>query len=431
MGESRPVSFESSFSVDRRRIGWWLVAIALLGAVGLFFYSFVGTFVFGLFVYYGARPINRRIQRRVGSRDAAATITLLFIVLPTLALLGYTGFVAVREFTNAAGPGLANLLFERLPGNQQSIVGLLGNLPSLVNRIGQFSQIRQVLTGALGAFGTVSNALLHLTLALTFAFFLYRDGHRLQAWYRAEVGGRDTAAYSYLAGVDADLEVVYFGNVLTVVAVTIGSILVYNAYNFITPASISLPFPTLLAVLTGLATFIPLVVGKVVYVPVAGYLVWEAVRADASLLVYPIAFLVVAFLFLDLIPQSIVRPYISGQTMHNGAVLFAYILGAALFGWYGLFFGPLLLVLVVQFANVVLSDLLRGRPFSPAPTATTTLGTDPADARIDAVDASSPERAEATGPPDVDETDAGATGERDETNDTDSTDDPEGAEGPS
>jgi len=414
------VSTDFSLSVDRRRVGWWLVALVLLGAVGLFFYSFVGTFVFGLFVYYGARPINRRIQRRVGSRDVAATITLLFIVLPTLALLGYTGFVAVREFTNAVGPDLVNLLLDRLPGNQQSIAGIARNLPGLLDRVGQLSRIRQVLTGALGAIGTVSNALLHLTLALTFAFFLYRDGNRLQAWYRAEVGGRDTAAYSYLAGVDADLEVVYFGNVLTVVAVTIGSILVYNAYNFIVPASISLPFPTLLAVLTGLATFIPLVVGKVVYVPVTGYLLWAAIGADASLLIYPIAFLIVAFLFLDLLPQSIVRPYISGQTMHNGAVLFAYILGAALFGWYGLFFGPLLLVLVVQFANVVLGDLLRGRPFSPVSTAATELGTDPGDARIDAADARS-----ATGPtPEGQAPEGNASGDADGTDGTNNADAP-------
>lgn len=115
-----------SVNVDRRRTGWWLVAAVLVGAVGLFFYSFVGTFVFGLFVYYGARPVNRRIRRRVDSRGGAATITLLFIVLPTLALLGYAGFVAFREFTNAAGPNLVNLLVGRLPGNQQSIAGCSG-----------------------------------------------------------------------------------------------------------------------------------------------------------------------------------------------------------------------------------------------------------------------------------------------------------------
>jgi len=188
--------------------------------------------------------------------------------------------------------------------------------------------------------------------------------------------------------------------VLTVLAVTIGAILVYNAYNFLAPAAVSLPVPTLLAVLTGLATFIPLVVGKVVYVPAATYLFWRATQADASLLIYPIAFLLVAFLLLDVIPQSIVRPYISGQTMHNGAVLFAYILGAALFGWYGLFFGPLLLVLVVQFANVVLGDLVRGTPFSPAPSGAMGLGTDPANAKVDAVGGTTEETAsDGAGPP--------------------------------
>lgn len=375
-----------------RRTGWWIVAAVMIGIVGLFFLSFIGTFIFGLFVYYGARPINRRIQHRVDSRAIAATVTLLFIVLPTLALLGYTGFVAFREFTTFLGPETIDTALERVPGNQQSLGAALQNLPRFAEQLGQVSGLQQGLLRAVGALGTISNALLHFTLSLTFAFFLYRDGHRLQAWYRAEVGGRDTAAYSYLAGVDADLEVVYFGNVLTVLAVTIGSIVVYNGYNVLAPTAVSLPLPTLLAVLTGLATFIPLVVGKVVYVPAAAYLAWRAVQASADLLVYPVAFLVVAFLLLDIIPQSIVRPYISGQTMHEGAVLFAYILGAALFGWYGLFLGPFLLVIVIQFANIVMGDLISGKQPSPAPTATMNLGTDPTDAEVDIVDETSSDR---------------------------------------
>lgn len=374
---------ELSLPVDRRRVGWWLVAAALAGVVGFFLFSFIGTFIFGLFVYYGARPVNRWIQGRIDSRGVAATVTLLFIVLPTLALLGYTGFVAVREFTATVGPDTVTLLLERLPGNQQSLAAALQNLPQFVRRLDQLSQVQEGVTTVLGVLGAISTGLLHLTLALAFAFFLYRDGHRLQSWYRMEVGGRDTAAYSYLAGVDADLEVVYFGNVLTVLAVTIGSIAIYNGYNVLVPTAVTLPFPTLLAVLTGLATFIPLVVGKIVYVPAAGYVAWQAVQSSANLLIYPVVFLFVAFLLLDILPQSIVRPYVSGQTMHEGAVLFAYILGAALFGWYGLFLGPFLLVLVVQFANIVLGDLIHGLPFSPAPTERTTLGTDPSRAEVD------------------------------------------------
>ena len=368
---------------DRRRAGWWLVATGIVGIVGLFLLSFIGTFIFGLFVYYGARPINRWVQARIGSREIAATITLLFIVLPTLALLGYTGFVAFREFAAFMGPDAVGMVLERLPGNQQSVAEALQNLPWIAGQLSQLSGAQQGVSTALGTLGTISNVLLHLTLALTFAFFLYHDGHRLQSWYRQEVGGCDTAAYSYLAGVDADLEVVYFGNVLTVLAVTVGSIIIYNGYNFLAPTLVSLPFPTLLAVLTGLATFIPLVVGKVVYVPVTAYLAWQAVQASANFLIYPVVLLVIAFFLLDILPQSIVRPYISGQTMHKGAVLFAYILGAALFGWYGLFLGPFLLVLVIQFANIVLGDLIHGNPFSPRPTTTTHLGTDPINAEID------------------------------------------------
>ena len=78
--------------------------------------------------------------------------------------------------------------------------------------------------------------------------------------------------------------------------------------------------------------------------------------------------------------------------MHEGAVLFAYILGAALFGWYGLFLGPFLLVIVIQFANIVMGDLISGKQPSPAPTATMNLGTDPTDAEVDIVDETSSDR---------------------------------------
>lgn len=378
------MAIETPDDLDRRRAGWWLVAALLAGVVAWFVLSFVGTFVLGLFVYYGARPVNRRLQAKFHFDGVAATLTLLFLVVPVLALLGYTGFVALSELSAVAGGDAARLVAERLPGNYRSVAGVLQHPHQFLNQLGNLSDLQQGVDTVVKTLGAITTGLLHLTLALAFAFFLFRDGDRLQAWYRTEVGGRDTAAYSYLAGVDADLEVVYVGSVLTVLAVTVGAVVFYNAYNVVAPSAVSLPFPTLLAVLTGLATFVPLVVGKLVYVPASAYLGWRAVASDPGLLVYPVAFLVVTFLFLDLLPQSVVQPYISGQSMHEGAVLFAYVLGAAMFGWYGLFLGPLLLVLVVQFANVVLGDLLRGGPFTPEPTGATTLGTDPAAAHVEA-----------------------------------------------
>jgi hypothetical protein len=75
------------------------------------------------------------------------------------------------------------------------------------------------------------------------------------------------------------------------------------------------------------------------------------------------------FTFVDSVPEVLLRPYISGRNLHVGLVLFAYIFGPLLFGWYGLFLGPLIVVLVVEFARVILPELVRGESLTPQPSA--------------------------------------------------------------
>ncbi len=364
--------------MERQRVAWWLIGLILLVVVGQFALHFVGTFVFGLFVYYGARPICERIQEVVDHRGAAATLTLLAIVVPGLALLGYVGLVAVRELTIALDPGLLAALSERAPV-PPSMQNALRNPMAYVTNLDNIDAIRSQLTAGLRQVGVVSNGLLHLTLALSMSFFLLRDGARIDAWFRDEIGGDGSVPHAYVSAVDADLQTVYFGNVITVSLVAVLSVVVYNGYNAIAPQAVVLPFPTLLALLTGVATFVPLVVGKIVYVPVTGYLGWLAYQDGPGLFWAPLSFLVVAFLFLDLLPQTVLRPVISGRSLHAGLVLFAYVLGAAYFGWYGLFLGPLLVVLAVQFVNVVVPELIHGDPLSPEPSAALGLGHDPED----------------------------------------------------
>ena len=101
-----------------------------------------------------------------------------------------------------------------------------------------------------------------MTLASAFAFFLLRDGDRLARWFRNGIAGPESAAYIYLRTVDRELQTVYFGNVLTALVVVGLAFLLYNGYNLVAPAPVGLPAPTLLALLTGVGTFIPLVVGK-------------------------------------------------------------------------------------------------------------------------------------------------------------------------
>ena len=364
--------------MDRQRLAWWLIGLVLLIVVGRFGLQFVGTFVFGLFVYYGARPIAERIEDVVGHRGAAATLTVLAIVVPGLALLGYVGLVAFRELTVALEPALLAAVSER-PSMPDAVRQLIRDPRGYLTRLDNLGAIRNRLTTGLRQLGVLANGLVHLTLALSMSFFLLRDGDRIDAWFREEVGGEGSVPHAYVSAVDADLQTVYFGNVITVSLVTVLSVVVYNGYNTVVPSAVTLPFPTLLALLTGVATFVPLVVGKIVYVPATAYLGWLAYQDGAGLFWAPLSFLVVAFVFLDLLPQAVLRPIISGRSLHTGLVLFAYVLGAAYFGWYGLFLGPLLVVLAVQFLNVVVPELIHGDSLSPEPSAALGLGHDPED----------------------------------------------------
>lgn len=364
------------WELDRDRLAWWLVVLALAGALAFAAWTVVGTVVLGLFVYYGARPVFSRLNRQVG-RGTAATATLLLIVLPTIVLLTYVGVVAWQELTNAAGSNATRVLLQRLPGNPESLSTILQNPQQFAQRLEGLPQLQQGVNAVLRTLGVLSTGLLHLGLALTFAFFLYSDGDRLRRWVRAEWGD-DSATYGFLDAIDRDLEVVYFGNVLTVAAVVVLAVGVYNGFAYFSPSGLSMPFPTLLAILTGVATFVPVVVGKVVYLPTAAYLFWETYSNGAgSDLWWPIAFLVVAFLVLDLLPMTFIRGRFSGRTMHSGMTMLAYILGATVFGWYGLFLGPLILVCVVQAANVLLPELLDGRRPNPVPSGASTLGSNP------------------------------------------------------
>jgi len=370
---------------DRTRVAWWGVVVVLGVVLAVFVLSFVGTVVLGVFVYYGVRPLHRRVHARIGHRGGAATLTMLFVVLPAVALVGYTGVVAVREFVLVAGPGVTEAVLTRLPGDPQRIGVVLRSPTGVLAELERPARLRAQVRPVVSALRTAGTGLLHLTLALALAFFLLRDGPQLTAWFRNELVTAGGVADAYATAVDADLETVYVGNVITVLAVTVAAVVVYNGFGLVAPAPLRLPVPTLLALSTGLATFVPLVVGKLVYVPVTGYLLWLATRATGGVELLPWVggFLGCCFVVLDLVPQTFVRPYVSGQTLHSGLVLFAYVFGAALFGWYGLFLGPLVAVFVVQAAAIVLPELVRGNALTTA--ATTSVGTDPAAARADDV----------------------------------------------
>jgi predicted PurR-regulated permease PerM len=355
-----------SVEADRSRIAWWGIVLLLGIVFAGFVLAFVGTFVLGLFFYYAVRPIHERVTPRMDSRGASTVVTLALVLVPVLAPVGYTVLLAAREIIAVTGSNTIDRVLSRLSSDPERVRTIVESPGTILSSLDDPSGLVEYALQGVGLAGTGANVVLHLTLALAVAAFLLRDGPRIEEWFRTTIADEDGVAEAYVTAVDNDLQTVYFGNVLSVVAVAILSLVVYHGFNLVTPPALTIPFPTLLALLTGLATFVPLVVGKLVYVPLTGYLAYTTTQADVSTGLARVGgFALVAFLVLDLVPQTFIRPYISGQSLHSGLVLLAYVLGAALFGWYGLFLGPLIVILVVQAANVVLPELLHGDPLTP------------------------------------------------------------------
>lgn len=144
---------------------------------------------------------------------------------------------------------------------------------------------------------------------------------------------------------------------MTIFAVVILSAFIYTVFNFVAPAGLAIPSAVLFAVVTGFFTLVPLVGRSVVYVVITGILAAQAATVDPRLLWFPLVFLAVMIVAFDNLVRTYIRPYLSGRLLNTGLVMFAYLFGPPLFGWYGIFFGPSLMVFIVTFVRMILPVL--------------------------------------------------------------------------
>jgi predicted PurR-regulated permease PerM len=366
---------------DRSLRAWWALVLVLAAILIVIAHAFVGTIVFAVFLYYAVRPVNRRIRQFTNRRKFAAVVTLFLVLIPLLLLIIYAFSVGINGLDTLLTDQVRQAIQPYVNVSQiSSISDVFGDqqdITRFVNRLDQLGPLQTAISIGIDVILMITNFLINLALIIAIVYYLLRDGARIEGWFREEVG-TDSAAYAYARGVDSDLESVYFGNVITILMIAILSVIWYNLYNVIAPSSVTIPIPTLLALLTGVAAIIPIVVGKLVYLPITLYLSILAIQTNSRLLWYPAIFVVISFLFLDFLPQTFIQPYIAGRNIHVGLMIFAYIFGGLFFGWYGLFLGPIILVLALQAIRIVVTDLLHGGPVTPRPTAAEDLGSDPA-----------------------------------------------------
>lgn len=356
--------------VDRGRVAWGLFGLLLAAAIAFVLYSFIGTFVFAAFIYYATRPIYRRLRRRIRPPSLAAVTALVVLVLPALAMVGYAALVVVSQLNRVANvtrPELAAALgadLSTLP-TVRSPAALLDIEPQAYLSVEEAVGLAQRLGDAVDVIAGVGVFGVHVFVMVAVAFYLLRDDARMARWVKARFGDEGGVLHAYLAAVDRDFDRIFFGNILNAVLTGTIGVIVYSGLNAVSPASLGVPTPALLGALAGVASLIPIVGMKLVYVPVAVYLGGVSVVAGFSGAWFVLAFAAVSLVVVDTIPDLVLRPYVSGRNLHVGTVMISYTLGPLLFGWYGLFLLPILLILVVHFARIVLPELVDGSPIEP------------------------------------------------------------------
>jgi predicted PurR-regulated permease PerM len=345
--------------------GWLVAGVALALALAYILYHYIGTVLLGLFLYYTTRPVFRRVSNHVENRTLAASVTILVESVPILALILYTTVVAYGEASRLAqqqGSSTVDQLLTKLiddTGVFSELSALINSPAELLTDGANFAQLYDLFTVAFDSLSYLLTGALHIFVALVIAFYLLRDGPRLRNWFETTLGYRDSIAAEYVAAIDRDFHRVFFGNILTLVFTGVVGVVTYSLLNLFAPEPYVIAYPALLGVLCGAASIIPFVGMKLVYVPVAAFYAGRMiVYAHSEYVWFLFVFIALSAILVDAIPDLLLRPYVSGRNIHVGLLMVAYTFGPLLFGWYGLFLGPVLAVLALQFASVVVPRLL-------------------------------------------------------------------------
>jgi predicted PurR-regulated permease PerM len=341
----------------RRRIvvGSGVGALFLLLAYVLF--TFIAVAVFSVFLYYAVRPIFGFLARTGLGRRLRAILALTLFGIPFVVLLAYSVAViaiAVQDF-----------LEEDLSGQVAEELNIGGfDLEALETlTTGESSSISTdtLVDSVLGAVGAVGSAFVQLLLVLIITYYLLVDGPRFVRWL-LDTYDDSGVGRQYVDAVDDELSIALFGNIVNVFVTAILAIAVFLGYNVLVDAStITIPYPALLGALVGVGSLIPVIGIKLVFVPLTVGLGANAWLAGEPDLLGPVVVLfVVSAVVLDFIPDFVIRALVSSEETHTGLLVIAYIVGPTVFGFYGLFLAPILLIGTTNAMKILLPYAVSG-----------------------------------------------------------------------
>ncbi|HXT14867.1 MAG TPA: AI-2E family transporter [Gemmatimonadaceae bacterium] len=311
----------------------WMVKTVIIAAI------------LGIIVAMYMRPIYGRLLRRIPNKVVSATITLLMLIVPIAALTAYS----YEEIADVAG---------YIDTHQDEIAtkidASLHRLPFLQNaNTGAAVKHYVIVASNYGTniLGSLRSAIVSISIAATiFVFTVYYvmgDAEEIGDYLRQRIppryGELSTALENNLRGV------LYGAIYSTFLTQTVKSVII-----LVMCLIFGVPLAGVLAILSFIIGFFPIVGSWSVYLPVAA---WLAIFADSP--GRGIAMVVIGFFVNTVYISTFLRPKIAAErskVLNFYWMLVALITGVYTFGLVGILLGPMLIGLLKAILDTITSQ---------------------------------------------------------------------------
>jgi len=304
--------------------------------------------VLGLVFAYVARPIKKRLDRRFGLGNRISSLLATGALIVPIAFIFTIGIVeAAQQLTwilrnqvtviTSIKSALANL------GISQDLVD------GAVNLIQSTIATRPIETFLnYGNTVNIGILILNLLLSIIICYYLLADGKKL-ADAVISIYSENGKMGAFVDAADRTISGVYVGNFLAAVLISVISIPFLYAFR--------IPLIAVLAALMFLAALIPILAEWMILLPVTFYVLYIRNPVAAA------QFLIVGVIFLYIIPELILRPYLVGKasSIHPLLILLSFIGGGIVGGIAGFFLAPIAVGVIIAAYKVYASDLESNR----------------------------------------------------------------------
>jgi predicted PurR-regulated permease PerM len=331
-----------------------LIIILTLFSLGILI-PILSVVIFGAILAYYVRPIARKVRPYVKYNTLSVFIGMIVLAVPIVLLLYFT----FTQFVSIAG-NLFGSLQQAAAGNSamnmtqiNDIVQNLG-IPanvsqSIVNIIqsGITQFISYLASSAIALVSSIPALAAQVFILIFTTFYFARDGDKLMTYLNDIIPDKDKNFYQQiLNNADDILESIIVGNVIPATILGIISGILYYFLGY--------PYVILLAIISGIAMFIPVIGPWIVYgiIGIFSILVGNTLQG------------VLVILFGWIIETSTdfyIRPKISVQysEVHPLVFLLGFIYGAITLGIPGLFIGPLILGITYEAYKVYREEKVK------------------------------------------------------------------------